>query len=188
MFIRAALAALFVISALSAAPPQAAAQIADEDRATALLDAFARLSAAVDEPAAKAAEAEVWALWFIGPDKTTTDELALGAGSIRAGRFDDAHRRLDALIAAAPGFAEAWNQRAFARFLKGDLYGSLTDIEETLKREPRHFGALAGRARIEARLGRPIDASKTMGEVGAIHPWLARRSAIKPDPAPGEPL
>ena len=110
---------------------------------------------------------------------------------MRRGMLNEAHVLLDALLIKQPDFAEAWNQRAFAKFLKGDLYASLTDIDETLKREPRHFGALAGRARIEMRLGRPEAAVKTMGIVGQVHPWMARQSAIPadpPPPPPGQPL
>ena len=181
MFIRILFAAALLFA------PVAIAQIADEDRALALDDAFARLQAAATPEEAGVAEAEVWMLWNIGPDADATAKLSEASASLRRGRLNDAHRLLDALLAAEPGFMEAWNQRAFAKFLKGELHASLVDIEEVLKREPRHFGALAGRARIEAALGRPKDATRTMGEVGRVHPWMARQSAIPADPPPPEP-
>lgn len=185
------IACLLFAVALAAPAPRAAAQIAEPDRRAALGDAFALLQSAPREDAAAAAEAEIWALWFIGPDAESTARLSDAATNIRQGSFGAAMNMLDQLLAAAPNFAEAWNQRAFARFLAGDLEGSLADIAEVLKREPRHFGALAGRARIEARMGRMMAASRTMGEVAAVHPWMARRSAIPADPAappPGEDL
>jgi len=175
----------FCFALLFTAP--AAAQIAEEDRAVALEDAFARLKAADSAEAASAAEAEVWALWNIGPDTGATIVLAQAAAALRSGDLNKAHVMLDALLAKQPDFMEAWNQRAFAKFLKGDLYASLADIDQVLKREPRHFGALAGRARIEARLGRMPDARRTMGEVGKVHPWMARGSAIPADPPVGDP-
>lgn len=182
-------AALFIACGLAvAAAPTTQAQIAEADRTIALDDAFARLAAAPDPAAAEAAEQEVWALWNIGPDADATVLLANASATLRSGRYNEAHILLDALVATQPDFMEAWNQRAFVKFLKGDLYASLTDIDEVLKREPRHFGALAGRARIEARLGDLEAASRTMGEVGAVHPWMAKRSAIPPDPPVGERL
>ena len=141
----------------------AQAQIADADRALALDDAFARLAAAPTPADAEAAEAEVWTLWNIGPDAAATAMLASASATLRRGLYNDAHIMLDALLTEEPEFMEAWNQRAFAKFLKGDLYASLADINEVLKREPRHFGALAGRARIEARLGRVRDAAPRCG-------------------------
>ena len=176
------LAALF----LALAAP-AIAQIAEADRALALDDAFARLAAAADEDAAGAAEAEVWTIWNIGPDLAATKRLAEASAYLRTGQLDKAHRRLDAILTDFPDYMEAWNQRAFAKFLKGDLHASLADIDQTLKREPRHFGALAGRARIEARLGRLTEATKTMGMVAKVHPWMARRSLIPADPPPPDP-
>ena len=181
--------AVLLAALLGSAP--ALAQIAEEDRALALDDAFARLKAASTPQAAETAEREVWALWNIGPDKDATLLLGRAASMLRRGFLNEAHVMLDALLAREPEFMEAWNQRAFAKFLKGDIYASLTDIEEVLKREPRHFGALAGRARIEAQIGRLEKAMKTMGEVGRIHPWMARASAIPafpPPPEPGEDL
>lgn len=178
MFIRLAAALLFVIAA------PAAAQITEPDRAVLLDDAFARLAVAASPEEATEAEAAIWRLWRLGPTREATERLAEASAALQRGALDHARRLLDALLADEPDYMEAWNQRAFAKFLQGDVYASLTDIDQTLKREPRHFGALAGRARIEARLGRFEDARRTMGEVGQVHPWMARQSAIPPDPAP----
>ncbi|MEL7464214.1 MAG: tetratricopeptide repeat protein [Pseudomonadota bacterium] len=184
--IRALLAPLAVMFGLLFAPALHA-QIAEGDRSIALDDAFARLKAASTPEAAERAEQEVWALWNIGPNREATSALAEASTILRRGRYDDAHALLDALLEQEPDYVEAWNQRAFAKFLKGDVYASLADIDQVLKREPRHFGALAGRARIEVQIGRAERAMKTMGEVGAVHPWMARRSAIPPSPPPPEP-
>jgi tetratricopeptide (TPR) repeat protein len=164
----------------------ASAQIAPQDREAALTDAFAQLRAAPTREAADTAEAEVWALWFIGPDAEATEVIRAAAASLNQGALNLAHTMLDELVARQPDYAEAWNQRAFVKFLKGDPYGSLVDIEEVLKREPRHFGALAGRAQIERALGRDRDAARSMGEVGKVHPWMARRGVIQADPPPPE--
>lgn len=180
------LKAIFALICLAIATP-ASAQIAEADRTLALDDAFSRLASAVDEDAAGAAEAEVWTIWNIGPDLAATKRLAEASAYLRTGQINKAHRRLDALLTDFPNYMEAWNQRAFAKFLKGELHASLADIDQVLKREPRHFGALAGRARIEVRLGRLTEATKTMGVVALVHPWMARRSLIPADPPPPDP-
>ena len=44
------------------------------------------------------------------------------------------------------------------RYFAGDSRGSMADIAETLKREPRHIGALAGMGAILEEAGRREDA------------------------------
>ena len=39
------------------------------------------------------------------------------------------------------------------RFAKGDLDGSMEDVEHVLKLEPKHFGAIEGMAMILQRTG-----------------------------------
>jgi len=57
------------------------------------------------------------------------------------------------LIEGAPDLSEAWNKRATAHWLMGNFPASLADICETVKREPRHFGAYSGLGMIRAEMG-----------------------------------
>jgi tetratricopeptide (TPR) repeat protein len=51
-----------------------------------------------------------------------------------------------------PEFAEGWNKRATVYFLVGDFERSLRDCDEVIKRNPHHFGALAGYGQIYMQL------------------------------------
>jgi tetratricopeptide (TPR) repeat protein len=61
-----------------------------------------------------------------------------------AQRFTDAVALFDEVIARAPDFAEGWNKRATLYYLMGEWDRSLADCEEVIRRNPIHFGALAG--------------------------------------------
>ena len=58
-------------------------------------------------------------------------------------------------IQRKPDFAEAWNKRATVYFLMGEHEKSLKDCDEVMKRNPAHFGALAGYGQIYLQLDQP---------------------------------
>jgi len=60
---------------------------------------------------------------------------------------------LDRITTQKPEFAEGWNKRATVYFLIGRFDASLHDCDQVLKRNPQHFGALAGAGQIHLRLG-----------------------------------
>src|SRR5207249_2902035 len=64
--------------------------------------------------------------------------------AFQAGNDDLAIQLLTATIKLAPDFTEAWNRRATAYYRKNDYAHSMVDIAETLKRDPRHYGAWSG--------------------------------------------
>lgn len=99
------------------------------------------------------AEQGLWLLWSRSGE-TEVDRLMLeGVEAIQAGRLADAIAAFGAVIRRRPDFAEGWNRRATAYFLAGDLERALADCEEALRRNPYHFGALAGAGWIHHRRG-----------------------------------
>lgn len=154
---------------LVAAEAFSAAQSAELDRL------FTDLRAAPDEPAARALADRIWRIWTAPEDQ----ELAARVdGIIKGGGFAGPAAQLpeiDALVADYPDYSEGYNLRATAAFLRGDYESALRDVEETLRREPRHFGALAGRALILHTQGKYDEAREAIRQGLKIHPFLPER-------------
>jgi tetratricopeptide (TPR) repeat protein len=87
-----------------------------------------------------------------------------------AGDMDTAIEHFTALIDHAPDFAEAWDSRATAYYQAGDIGPALADIAQTLRLNPRHFGALSGLAMIFQEGGQTEKALEVWKLVAAIHP------------------
>jgi len=86
--------------------------------------------------------------------------------------LDLAIQMLDAIIEIRPQYAEAWNRRATVFYLKKDYAGALTDLRQTLRREPRHFAALAGLGTIMQDIGDDKRALEAFRAALALHPRL----------------
>ena len=98
--------------------------------------------------------------------------------AIEARDYDAAGKILDAAVAFMPDEPEPWNARATLRFLDDDYDGSMADIAQTLKREPRHVGALMGMATILRSRDRKKEALQVYERVLAIAPhWKDAETA-----------
>ncbi len=116
-----------------------------------------------------------------GQSGSDTGDLLLQRAhkAIEAQDYKAAKQILDATIILLPDWAEGWNARATLRYLDGDYDGSMADIAETLKREPRHLGALLGMASILQSRDKDEDALKVYGRVLAIAPhWKSAEEAV----------
>jgi tetratricopeptide (TPR) repeat protein len=164
---------LFPSLAVAACPPM-------PDRSAERAALFQALEAAPTEAEGQAAANRIWLFWVMAPDPQSREWLDEGMDRIRMADYAMAERILGELVAWCPAFAEGWNQRAYARFLGGDLDGSLADIAEVLALEPRHFGALSGKFHILMAQGRDADAQAVLREALKVHPWLGERFLLKP--------
>lgn len=77
---------------------------------------------------------------------------------------------LDRVTLLDPAYTEGWNRRATLHYTLGDRRKSMADIAEVLKREPRHFGALAGMAGILTESGDDQLALKAWERYLAVYP------------------
>jgi tetratricopeptide (TPR) repeat protein len=92
--------------------------------------------------------------------------------------YPEALKILDTTIALLPDWAEGWNARATARYLDDDYQGSMADIAQTLKREPKHLGALMGMATILEARGKREEALEVYDRALAIAPhWRNAQQA-----------
>jgi hypothetical protein len=71
-----------------------------------------------------------------------------------------------------PTWAEGWNKRATAHYLRGGYRASLLDIQETLRLEPRHFGALSGWAAMQQLLGDERGALRILQRLSRLCPQM----------------
>ncbi|MET1411577.1 tetratricopeptide repeat protein [Roseibium sp. HPY-6] len=145
-------------------------------------DLFEALKNATTEAEAKSIERDIWQSWI---EAAPTPQLKSKVESAMRKReqydFQGGRDILDEVVKEAPSYAEGWNQRAFILFLQGNYEASLNDIERVLELEPRHFGALSGKAMIYMTLGRVKLGQETLREAVEIHPYLQERSMlIKP--------
>ena len=129
---------IFLLTILLAAPIRA------DQNAPVLDELFASLNGALEATTAAAITGEIWAAWLQHDDAEVRAAMEAGMRDMDAQRWRDALGRFDAAIALAPDFAEAWNKRATVYYLMGDFAASSADVVETLRLEPRHFGALIG--------------------------------------------
>jgi tetratricopeptide (TPR) repeat protein len=138
------------------------------------LDAlFAQLKAAPDADAARTVEERIWARWRRSGSATVDILLDRAAAAENAGDRALAAEFLTQAADLAPGFAEPWNRRAVLAYDAHDYSGAVAAIQETLKREPRHFGALTGLALIYEDLGRPRAALEAYRAALEVHPFFA---------------
>lgn len=135
------------------------------------LDAlFAQLKDAPDSTTAAQIEARIWARWAESGSATVDVLLERASAAENAGDNDLAVRFLDQASALAPNYAEPWNRRASLAYAAKDYSGAIAAIRETLKREPRHFGALAGLGLIYEELGQNHAALDAFRAALAIDP------------------
>jgi tetratricopeptide (TPR) repeat protein len=106
-----------------------------------------------DEDVRAIAERAIWVIWSRSGDAQTDALFLEGIAQMNAGELQAGIATFSRVIERAPGFAEGWNRRATLYFLAGDFERSLKDCDEVLKRNPDHFGVLAGYGQIYTRVG-----------------------------------
>jgi len=105
-----------------------------------------------DDETRSRAEDALWHIWARSGDQEVDRLYQAGVEQMTMGELQRSIATFTRVIELKPAFAEGWNKRATLYFLTGDLRKSLADCDEVIKRNPYHFGALAGYAQIYTRL------------------------------------
>ncbi len=132
------------------------------------------LKVAPDEESAKAVEARIWSIWMTTPSDTAALLMVRARSAMESKDYEVAIKLLDAVIKLRPDYIEGWNRRATVYYMQNDYTHSMEDIQEVLRREPRHFGALAGLGMILQETGDDKHALDAFRRALAINPYLEK--------------
>lgn len=113
---------------------------------------LARALRDADEDTRDIAQQAMWQIFGRSGDPDVDRLYETGVRQMEAGAIAQSIATFTRVIERKPDFAEGWNKRATLYFMVGDLRRSLADCDEVIKRNPYHFGALAGYAQIYIRL------------------------------------
>ena len=161
---------------LAAALSGHATRAGDTGGSGALDRLFAQLKVAPDADAARKIESQIWAIWTEPKDPVLAGKMSDLLSAVQADDLKAAMSLANAIVKAWPHYAEGWNQRATIEYMRGQVAASLADIAETLKLEPRHFGAISGRILIELQRGERSGALKDLRTVLKLDPYAKERT------------
>jgi tetratricopeptide (TPR) repeat protein len=130
-----------------------------------------------DEVTRGLAEQSVWQVWSRSGDPAIDALFQLGLAQLNQGDPEAAIETFTTIIDKKPDFAEGWNKRATIFFLVGEYQKSLRDCDEVLKRNPTHWGVLAGYGQIYLQLDQPERALGYFQRALAINPNLRQVEA-----------
>jgi tetratricopeptide (TPR) repeat protein len=134
---------------------------------------FDKLKTATDPFAVQALEQGIWEQWTMVPDAGHRQLMFQGIAEMQQQELESARTTFTRLIEVAPELPEAWNKRATVHWLLGNFPASIADICETVKREPRHFGAYSGLGMIRAQMGEHARAAAAFELAKKWNPHIA---------------
>ncbi len=133
-----------------AARPKAAPATPGKPTVEGLLTA---LRGAPSEEAAGAIEAQLRAAWAEAASPAVKLLLSRGQRELAENAATDSFDSYDAALDLDPDLLEAWRGRAAARLHMGDPQGGVHDLQEVIRREPRHFAAWQDLSRLAESRG-----------------------------------
>ena len=105
---------------------------------------FERLAVTTNDEEASNITREIWQRWTANDDPAVSQLMQTGIRALNYSTYRRALQSFDRVIEMAPEFAEGWNKRATLYYHIKEYRRSIDDIKETLRLEPRHFGAWSG--------------------------------------------
>ena len=155
---------------VSPEPPAAEADAPDE--APPIDRLFGELKRERNERAAERIASRIQEQWSRSGSASVDLLMLWSQEAMQAKKFAVALDFLDRVTVLQPKFAEGWNRRATVHFMMQSFGKSMSDIERTLRLEPRHFGALSGMGMILKETGRKEAALHAYERVLAVYPMM----------------
>ena len=144
-----------------------------EERELELNKLFNQLKNNSDASMAFEVEMKIWNIWSTHPSQeNSTQLLANGSNLMTQHKLNKAYETFSKVISLDPNWAEGWNKRATVLYMLGRHEESQEDINEVLKLEKRHFGALSGQGLVQIELKNYERAINSYKEVQKIYPSM----------------
>ena len=111
--------------------------------------------------------------WSTHPsDNKLTSLLSIGSDLVNNNELSKAIEIFTKVIEIDRNWAEAWNKRATVFYMIGEFEKSQKDIDQVLKLEKRHFGALAGQGLVNIKLKNYEKAIQSYKNAMEIYPSM----------------
>ena len=124
-----------------------------QEREAKLNELFSQLKNNSDVSSAFEIEMKIWNIWSTHPSQENlTQLLAKGSNLMSEQKLNKAYKTFSIVIGLDSRWAEGWNKRATVLYMLGRYQESQEDIDEVLKLEKRHFGALSGQGLVQIEL------------------------------------
>ncbi len=167
-------------------PPASAAPPAEDKAKSGTLESLLeRLAAAKDETEARGIANLIERRWSRSGSDTADLLMSRAGEAFRDKEYGLAIELLDRVLTLRPGWAEAWHRRATAFYLLDDPVRAVSDLQQALAREPRHFGAWAGLGHILMAAENKRGAMEAYRRAHALHPHMEKLKdlidRLKPD-------
>jgi tetratricopeptide (TPR) repeat protein len=139
----------------------------DKTRIDSLMEALKSSDEAVREQATET----LWRIWFDQKGAVGFEALQRSQQLLQVGEIAQAAAILGHIIQTMPDFAEAWNRRAVLYFVQRQYRRAISDCQEALRLNPRHFGALHGMGLCYQCLGEYSQAIYTFRQALELQPF-----------------
>ena len=185
------IATAFAFLVAGAFTAQAEGCPAAPDHSDGVAGIISQIQQAENERAAQILSSQLWEFWADAPDDSA--QAVLDRGMTRRSQWDllGAIEDFDKLVEYCPSYAEGYNQRAFANFLRQDYQAALPDLNRAIELSPNHVAAISGKALTLMGLERLDEARQTLQQALELNPWLSERHLMGlggPLDEPGEDI
>ncbi|MCZ8315335.1 tetratricopeptide repeat protein [Phreatobacter sp.] len=144
------------------------------ERARRLDELYSRLREAENARQARVLEAQIGMLMSVSGSDTADLLMGRAQQAMQQRQADLALSLLDAVIDLQPDFTEAWSRRATLYFARREFGRALSDLENVLRLEPRHFGAMVGLGMLLQQLGDEKGALTAFQQAMEVNPHIER--------------